>query len=797
MNTDDESSLPLSHIVFLLLIFLHYRFRVSSRGSPTQVEERKALPWLCTLKLIPLSFFQIVTVLLAMYTLTILEQFCDPTLVESGPCSMKNGVDLSVDQVTLEDLQGLCPKSTTELIAILAYTHIFELSVVAFITLCLFYGRIHQQQKKWYHWWTMTTQSWTIFPHRRRPQYRRSAAISDITSSSSSSWWHGFCRCCCACTSCCTCCMFGGAEVFRSTTSNESSLSDISIILADFFNAGSELDVTPSDVLVGISALKIEHRQKKEEKLKELRSEIENSVALHVSTSASIQCASRNVMKDNFYDTPVFATDIEQGSKSVLTIRPFATGSFDDAAINRSYDNIKNESIDDSENSDDDNNAIQDESALSTHSGNVVQDLQICRTDSNVYFKVTARRRLNFSDESDRQVIQEGCHYMRYALAVYGHVLYIAQNPCTAPCCLLAGFLTCRGGSCCEKGDTYDVDDPIQVIGDGILGCNQLGFLVSAGLHHADLVYASFKTGIKASPYVIAVDKERKTVVVAIKGTFSLESLVTDLNVRPEQMGLYSYLCDVFGEASMAKEYCHSGMLHCAVYLYKELERSKILDRLLLGENPKLPTYSLVITGHSLGAGCAAVLSMMLRNKFPSLRCFCFAPPGCVVSFPSAQDSNIISYVLDSDIVPRLSVHSVVGLRNDVLDMIARVNVPKHEVLSTRSTANTIFTHRRESIPLSPYYTQVLEFKEHQEKLKIERKIPDIKLYPPGRLVHLVENKAPVKSNLLRRATYIPVWAELNDFAEIQLTKSFLSNHDPAHYLQHLTSLQLEITMQR
>ena len=36
----------------------------------------------------------------------------------------------------------------------------------------------------------------------------------------------------------------------------------------------------------------------------------------------------------------------------------------------------------------------------------------------------------------------------------------------------------------------------------------------------------------------------------------------------------------------------------------------------------------LVITGHSLGAGVAALLAILLRHKYPDLRCFAFAPPG-------------------------------------------------------------------------------------------------------------------------------------------------------------------------
>lgn len=41
-----------------------------------------------------------------------------------------------------------------------------------------------------------------------------------------------------------------------------------------------------------------------------------------------------------------------------------------------------------------------------------------------------------------------------------------------------------------------------------------------------------------------------------------------------------------------------------------------------------LQEYKLVITGHSLGAGAAAVLAVLLRNSFPTLQCYAFSPPG-------------------------------------------------------------------------------------------------------------------------------------------------------------------------
>lgn len=65
-------------------------------------------------------------------------------------------------------------------------------------------------------------------------------------------------------------------------------------------------------------------------------------------------------------------------------------------------------------------------------------------------------------------------------------------------------------------------------------------------------------------------------------------------------------------------------------------------------------------------------------------RCLCFSPPGCVFTPRIAEISKEFawSYVLHNDIVPRLSYHSLANMRNDVIEMIARIKVPKHQVFA-------------------------------------------------------------------------------------------------------------------
>ena len=47
-----------------------------------------------------------------------------------------------------------------------------------------------------------------------------------------------------------------------------------------------------------------------------------------------------------------------------------------------------------------------------------------------------------------------------------------------------------------------------------------------------------------------------------------------------------------------------------------------------------LQDYQLIVSGHSLGAGVASVLALLLRKSYPDLHCYALSPPGCVFKYP-------------------------------------------------------------------------------------------------------------------------------------------------------------------
>ena len=48
-------------------------------------------------------------------------------------------------------------------------------------------------------------------------------------------------------------------------------------------------------------------------------------------------------------------------------------------------------------------------------------------------------------------------------------------------------------------------------------------------------------------------------------------------------------------------------------------------------------SYQLVIVGHSLGAGIAAVLALTMRAMYPTLKCVIYGVPGSVFDWRTAQ----------------------------------------------------------------------------------------------------------------------------------------------------------------
>ena len=658
--------------------------------------------------------------------------------------------------------------------------------------------------------------------------------------------WHDRCTLFCRCISASTCFLFGGREI------DGGDYTAIARALADYFEDGGVLDLVPSDIVAGFVMLQRVQRQRVLEARREViessrRTNNEDALEEGVQmSSTTISSLRDSAVKRSAHDRifPAGSADLAaSGSssghlnhRSASSLHSSSGGSAAAAspAISRAGSAASLSPMPDPTTpappAPDRSTSLSD----SFHPSALAFRME--HTDTRTWYETTRRSVLCRNDETDRAAIAEGARFSRHALAIYTWVLYVYMHPIKGPCKLACA--PCMGrtkgrfqsrrrglrqrGSPSDAGlldETDDSDeeysysscptDDGRVIGDNCCHVHRAALLAHAGLDDSDLIYAQLNSSFKETPYCIVVDHRWKSVVLSIRGTLSIEDCVVDVLVDPESLEELGneHDFDAKGQA------CHSGVLAETRWLFSDLKQHRILDRLLVGPNAEYPHYNLRIVGHSLGAACSVLLSYILKRDFPNLRCTCISPPGGFLTWKMATECKdfVTSFVLDSDIVPRLSVDSMEHLRNEILQLFGRIKVPKAEVLehaisgalpcmSSRSEENPDVLVANNAqllhppgniLPDNEYARQLERVKEIQtERRKTRAGLRDILLYPPGRICHLVKTGEKKRcGHGLRKcltcfttnigSEYTAVWIENDDLNEIVVSPTLWTDHFP------------------
>ncbi|KAF4797549.1 Sn1-specific diacylglycerol lipase alpha [Turdus rufiventris] len=337
---------------------------------------------------------------------------------------------------------------------------------------------------------------------------------------------------------------------------------------------------------------------------------------------------------------------------------------------------------------------------------------------------------LDLKNAQEMQRYREVCYYMLFALAAYGWPIYLMRKP-TCGLCRLARSCSC----CCLCPSRPRYAPGVTIEEDNCCGCNAIAIrrhFLDENMTSVDIVYTSCHDAVYETPFYVAVDHDKKKVVISIRGTLSPK-----------------------------------GMVLSAEYIKKKLEQEMVLSQAFgrdLGRGTK--HYGLIVVGHSLGAGTAAILSFLLRPQYPSLKCFAYSPPGGLL---------------------RIGLSQLEGFRRQLLDVLQRSTKPKWRIIVGATKCIP-----KSELPEEPEENSVTSNRlwTHPSDLTIALSA-STPLYPPGRIIHVVHNHPAEQCCCCEQEepTYFAIWGDNKAFNEVIISPAMLHEHLPYVVMEGLNKV--------
>jgi len=171
---------------------------------------------------------------------------------------------------------------------------------------------------------------------------------------------------------------------------------------------------------------------------------------------------------------------------------------------------------------------------------------------------------------------------------------------------------------------------------------NELALIEYLGINKDDIVKASWSSSLYSPAYVIALDHNTQNIVISVRGTMSVQDVITDIN---------NLNVDFTGGR------VHGGINRAAKNVYNDIVEQL---KMLMGDE-RYKSYGFRFVGHSLGAAVVSIITHMFFEDHSSMisktKTYCYGcPPIFSENIAEKWSSNIITIVNHKDIIPRLSV---------------------------------------------------------------------------------------------------------------------------------------------
>jgi hypothetical protein len=276
--------------------------------------------------------------------------------------------------------------------------------------------------------------------------------------------------------------------------------------------------------------------------------------------------------------------------------------------------------------------------------------------------------------------------------------------------------------------------------------------------------------------HAVCRDISRKAIVVCIRGTLSVFDCLTDLNA---EYSVHVYTDPNSGE-ELAKGFVHKGIMQGARNLSDAL-REPVREALEAN-----PDYTLVIVGHSLGAGSTGLLVLLWLSDpyFVSrgLRAYTYAPPPVYSDdFSQYLRPYVMSTVLGSDLVSRLSY----GTIKDLVLIMRIFNEREHQrgiLRASEIAASAVYGKGKDTTELIAIYNEIVP------------KLDTPKLILPGFIYQMYDTIRNFEATFLKKnSRYVGEFAHHSYYSQIVFAKTLLTDHMPDFYDKALKALVFHV----